>query len=135
MLDLNINGKFYNRLISLYTKNESCVKIGNTISKFIHTNQGVKQGCILSPLLFNIFLSDFQQEIDKTENDPALISQNEKLGCILWADDILLMSESETGLQNMLNTLKLYVENNGMKVYRTKAKIMIFKKNGRHIRK
>ena len=135
MLDLNINGKFYDCLISLYKKNESCVKIGNTTSNSFLTNQGVKQGCILSPLLFNIFLSDLQQEIDKTENEPVLISQYEKLGCILWADDILLMSESETGLQEMLNSLKLFVDNNGMKVNHKKTKIMIFNKNGRHIRK
>ena len=135
LLDLNINGKFYDCLISLYTKNESCVKIGNTVTNFFHTTQGVKQGCILSPLLFNIFLSDLQREIEKPENDPAKISQNEILGCILWADDILLVSESETGLQKMLSTLKLYTDNNGMRVNQTKTKVMIFNKNGRHIRK
>ena len=63
--------------LTVYKTNE---EIGNTTSKIFHTNQGVKQGCILSLLHFNIFLTDFQQEIHETENEPALISQNEKLG-------------------------------------------------------
>ena len=95
----------------------------------------MKQGCILNPLLFNIFLSDFQKDKEKEENDPVEIKPADPLGCIIWADDILLLSKSEVGLSNMLNTLKLYTEKNGMSINVDKTKVMVFNKNGRHIRK
>ena len=54
----NITGKFYNCIKSRYTQDFAYIKIGNKITDTFQNNQGVKQGCILSTLLFNIFLSD-----------------------------------------------------------------------------
>ena len=135
LLKYEINGNFYNCLVNLYTEDKACVKIGNQISNFFSRTQGVKQGCILSPLLFNIFLSDFQKDIEKEENEPVEITTGDPLGCIIWADDILLLAKSEVGLSNMLNTLKTYTEKNGMNINVDKTKVMVFNKNGRHIRK
>ena len=78
LLDRNINGKFYNCLTSFYTGDQSSIKIGGRIMDFFTVNQGVKQGCILSPLLFNIFLYDLQQKLEVAENSPAKISPNER---------------------------------------------------------
>ena len=97
--------------------------------------QGVEQGCILSPILFNIFLADLQANIEIKENEPININQGETLGCLIWADDILLLSKSYTGLNNMLKSLKTYADNNGLSLNVDKTKVMIFNKNGRHIRK
>lgn len=110
ILNYDINGNFYNCLVNLYTEDKACIKVGNNISNFFNRSQGVKQGCILSPLLFNIFLSDFQKDIEKEDNDPVEITIGETLGCIIWADDILLLAKSELGLSNMLNTLKTYTK-------------------------
>ena len=135
LLNYDINGNFYNCLVNLYLEDKACIKVGNQISNFFSRTQGVKQGCILSPLLFNIFLSDFQKDIEKEENEPIDIAPGDPMGCIIWADDILLLSKSELGLSNMLKTLKTYTEKNGMSINLDKTKVMIFNKNGRHIRK
>ena len=135
LLNQGINGKIYNCIVNLYTEDKACTKVGKSISNFFNMSQGVKQGCILSPLLFNIYLSDLQQNIEKEGNDPVEISPAETLGCIIWADDILLLSKSELGLSNMLSTLKTFTEKNGMKINTTKTKAMIFNKNRRHIKK
>ena len=134
LLNYNINGEFYNCLVHLYTDDKTCVKIGPYISSFFNRTQGVKQGCILSPLLFNIFLSDFQHVIEKKENDPVEIQSGETLGCIIWADDIVLLAKSEDGLKNMLKKLRSYTEENGMSINVTKTKVMVFNKTGRHIK-
>ena len=135
LLKYNINGGFYNCLVNLYANDKSCVKIGQYISPFFDRTQGVKQGCILSPLLFNIFLSDFQNVMEKEENEPVEIKSGESLGCIIWADDILLLAKSEEGLRNMIKNLKSYTEANGMSINITKTKAMVFNKTGRHIRR
>ena len=58
LLDYNINGKFYECQTMIYCKDQVCVKIGHQVTDSFQANRGVKQGCILSPLLFNIYLSD-----------------------------------------------------------------------------
>ena len=100
----------------MYSNDVSCIKIGDTITPSFVTNQGVKQGCILSPTLFNIFLSDIQAVLDSSTCDPVQLNKNNNIGCIIWADDILLMSKTEVGLKNMLTALKDYTAKNGMTI-------------------
>ena len=135
LLKHNISGKFYNCLVNLYTDDQVCIKLGNNITNTFPVNQGVKQGCILSPLLFNIFMSDLQESLEKENNKPIEIAPNESCSCLIWADDLLLLSQSENGLQNMLNTLNNFSQTNGLNVNMDKTSIMIFNKTGRHIRK
>ena len=56
------------------------------------------------------------------------------MGCLIWADDLLLLSKSKTGLENMLAALKTFSQKNGMTLNIKKTKVTTFKKNGRHIR-
>ena len=81
-----------------------------------------------STILFNIYLADLEGNIASPENSPALITQQQKLGCLIWADDLLLLSETEAGLNNMLDTLKQYTLRNGLKINVDKTKVMIFNK-------
>ena len=135
LLDHNINGKFYDILTILYTEDKACVKIGNNITDTFIVNQGVKQGCILSPTLFNIFLSDLQNNFETPNCEPVEYASNEVLGYLMWADDLLLLSKSETGLQHMLDNLQSYTAENSLRVNILKTKIMIFNKGGRHMRR
>ena len=79
------------------------------------------------------FMSDLQEKLEQENNEPAEIAPNLFCSCILWADDLLLLSRSEKGLQNMLNNLHTFSENNGLKADMDKTKVMIFNKTGRHI--
>ena len=111
------------------------VKVGNKITESFQANRGAKQGCILSPLLFNIYLSDLQAKIEPPENAPAFISHDKQLGCLIWVDNLLLLPHTEAGLNNMLETLNHYATSNGLKINIDKTKVMIFNKTGRHFRK
>ena len=77
----------------------------HVFSSFL-ANQGVKQGCILSPTLFNIYLADLQAKVETSECDPVHIKEGSSMGCLIWADDLLLLSKSKNGLDNMLSALK-----------------------------
>ncbi len=55
---LGINGNIFNVLSNMYQGDCSCVKICNKRTEYFDVNRGLKQGCALSPNLFNIFISD-----------------------------------------------------------------------------
>ena len=135
LLSKGIKGKLFNLLKNIYSHEICKIKIGNHLSKPISVNQGVRQGCIISPILFNIFISDLPTLLGKPENLPSNISDLETLGCILWADDLVLLSEEEIGLRKMIQELDTYATNNGLKINEEKSKCMIFNKTGRLIRK
>ena len=97
LLSHNITGKFYNCIKNMYTGNLACISLGTEITENFEIDQGVKQGCILSPLLFNIFLSDLSKSLDEGSSYPVGISENKTLNSLIWKDDLLLLSETECG--------------------------------------
>ena len=104
--------------------NEKCrIKIGGVLSDTFDANQGVRQGCILSPLLFNIFISDLPEILNNPKNNPAKVGSNEILSCILWADDLVMISESKKGLIDMLHDLSDFSAKNGLKSMWTKLNV------------
>ena len=133
LLNYNINGNFFNTIKNIYINDQACLKINNKVSDSFPVNQGVKQGCILSPLLFNIFMSDLPKilDVDLNSTNPT----EEYPSCLIWADDIILLSESEDGLNKMLKSMESYCIQNELTVNTDKNKCMIFNKTGRLIRK
>ena len=128
---VGIKGKILEIIKIIYTEDKACVKIGNKCSSPFRTNMGVRQGCVLSPTLFNIFLSDIQNYLSIQGENPSL--SNQDISSLLWADDILIFSTSEKGLQEKLNNLKSYCLMNKLKVNTDKTKVMIFNKSGRKL--
>ena len=125
-----IDGRILEIIKTLYLEDHASVKIGKKYSPPFKTNIGVRQGCVLSPLLFNIFLADLQPILDQCE-DNVKVDENIDLSCLMWADDILMFSESEKGLQDKLNKLDTYCKDNKLTVNTDKTQCMVFNKSGR----
>ena len=107
------------------------VKIDGLLSSPFKSNVGVKQGCVLSPILFNIFLSDLP-DIFSYECDPIKLHDTD-INCLMFADDLVLISESAKGLQACLNKLQQYCDTWCLTININKTKIIIFNKGGRQI--
>ena len=71
------------------------------------------QGEVLSPILFSFYVNDFENEFIANGNC-ALEFQDITLFLLMYADDMILMSETVEGLQEMLNTLSIYTEKWGL---------------------
>ena len=85
---------------------------------------------MLSPLLFILFLSDLQELLDRSK-DNVKLDEDLEVSCLMWADDILILSETEEGLQRKLNTLAGYSKVNRLSVNTKKTQCMVFNKTGR----
>ena len=60
-----ISSKMLKVLYAIYSNVQSCVKINGQLTELFDVTSGLKQGCILPPLLFNIFINDLIDEVKK----------------------------------------------------------------------
>ena len=88
---------------------EASIKYNDKHSRFFPIDRGVKQGDSISPTLFNLFINDIVENFDHKGSTPLRIL-NSDIGSLLFADDLIILSESKEGLQNSLNNLSNYCE-------------------------
>ena len=80
-------------------------------------------------------MADLPAVMKSSLHDLPSIGNQKTLSCIIWADDLILLSKSEEGLSKMLSKLSEYANNNSLSVNSDKTKCMIFNKTGRLIRR
>ena len=124
--DYNVKGNIYWAIKSLYRETHSCVRLNNEYSPWFNTTSGVRQGDILSPTLFNLYVNDLVQCINDLQCGIDLGNFG-SLSILLYADDVVLLSQSDVGLQNMLNTLWSWCNKWRLSVNDSKTKIVHFR--------
>ena len=126
--EYGIGGNFLNILQSMYDQHEVFVRVAGGLLQPIRTTIGLKQGCGISPLLFNLFIDKLTTLFDKT-CDPVNLA-GEDLSCLLWADDLVLLSSSPEGLQNSINKTCAFYDSLGLELNTKKTKVMVFNARG-----
>ena len=128
VMEMGIQGKIFRLIECMYKDIYSCVKISDVLSDDIKCERGVRQGDVLSPNLFNIFVNDLPQWLGVTEYTPVL--GNDYVNCLMYADDLAILSLSVDDLQAQLNKLFEYCQIWGLEVNTAKTKVMVLSKSG-----
>ena len=126
--DYSIGGNFLKILQQIYSNNKIFIKLSDGLVHPFITTVGVKQGCVFSPVLFNLFINKICSIFDQT-CDPVELN-NFQTNCLLWADDLLLFSKTPSGLQNSINKMQSFYDSLGLTVNIKKTKVMIFNRRG-----
>ena len=98
-LSYNIDGKIFKAMQTFYKDTVSTVKQKDYIIEYFDVLYGVKQGDNLSPSLFNLFINNLASQIKELHCGNKI--GIEHVSILLYADDIVLLSDSEKGLQSM----------------------------------
>jgi hypothetical protein len=115
----------------MYENTKLAVKIsGDKRTEFFSSHIGIRQGDNLSPNLFKLLLDDLPKELNNAHCNPVMLN-NKKVNCLLYADDIVLISESPEGLQTAIDITEQYGSNLGLEINTKKTKIMTFSCTGR----
>ncbi|XP_037866981.1 uncharacterized protein LOC119628534 [Bombyx mori] len=112
---------------ALYLSGRGSVRIGPAQSREFRFEKGVRQGCIVSPILFNIY-GEYIMRKTLEEWDGGATVGGVKISNLRYADDTTLVASSEKEMEELLRRLVIVSEEMGLKINQPKTKIMIVDK-------
>ena len=111
-------------LRNLYAGQEATVRTGHETTDWFQIGKGVRQGCILPPCLFNFYSEYIMRNAGLEEAQAGIKIARRNINHLRYADDTILMAESEEELKSLLMKVKLESEKVGLKLNIQKMKIM-----------
>lgn len=120
-----MSSKLLDAIIALHSETWAKVKLGGgcTITASIYTQQGLKQGCVLAPSLFNLFLADIIKYMHAADCHPPNLAK-EPIPFLQYADGIVVLSQSPIGLQRAINNLETYLDQEKLELNKEKTKVV-----------
>ena len=92
-------------LKSMYRAVQACVRCGSENTEYLTCLQGLKQGCSASPTLFSLFINELAHIISQGKHGLQFSPNDIEIFIMLFADDIVLLPATITGIQNQITAL------------------------------
>lgn len=124
--NMGVSWKFCKFVEHLYNRTITTVWNGDTLSEYFETKSGVRQGCLMSPLLFALYINDMHEELGG-----GFWIDELQMRILMYADDVVILADNSVILQDMIRNLEKYCINWGMTVNLSKSKILVFRNGGR----
>ena len=123
-MDNKIPNYLLNTIKCIYNNTKIRIKFSDGVSEPIHINTGVRQGCGLSSVLFNIYINKIIQEFKTVIKKGIQLNNRKLVNTTLYADDQILMATSKDDVQTMAHHLNLIARKYKMTISSTKTKSM-----------
>jgi exonuclease III len=121
--DSGVRGKAWRVVRSLYTSMRASVRLGDKESRKVSMHQGVRQGCPLSPTLFNYFINALAKDLQASGFGAVI--EGLDVGSLLYADDVVLVAESVEDLQGLIDVVDRFCRRWHMDINLSKSEVMV----------
>ena len=111
-------------LRNLHAGHEATVRTGQGTTDWFQIGKGIRQSCILSPCLFNLYAEYIMRNAGLEETQAGIKIARRNISHLRYTDDTTLMAESEDALKSLLIKVKEESEKVGLKLNIQKTKIM-----------
>ena len=111
-------------LRNLHAGQEATVRTGHGTTDWFQIGKGARQGCILSPCLFDLYVEYIMRNTGLEEAQARIKTAGRNINNLRYADDTTLTAESEEEVKSLLMKVKEESEKVGLKLNSQKTKIM-----------
>jgi len=119
-----IKGKLWRLIRNYYSRTRCSVRVNQAYTDYFEILKGVRQGCVLSPVLYVIFINDLIRELKNSEIN---VKRNDiSLNSLFFADDIVLMADSKYNMNKLLDIVYKYAMKWRFEINISKSKYMVF---------
>ena len=124
-----IGGRLLRGVKSFYVGSKACVRVGNEVSEWFPVRVGLRQGCVMSPWLFNLYMDAVVREVNARVlgRGLKLVDGNEnewELNQLLFADDTVVVADFEKKLCQLVTEFGRVCERRKLRVNVGKSKVM-----------
>ena len=127
LLQRKLNPLYIRLLVNMYIKQKIRVKYNDSFSEYFGITNGVKQGGVLSPVLFTCYIDGMLNDV-KNSSYGCYVG-NVFSGCVAYADDVVLLAPSVTALRVMIKKVEQFAKINDISFNGKKSKILYFSKD------
>ena len=131
LLSQNVSSRMVRMLRAIYADVKTCIKTPVGLTDYLPSPLGMRQGCIIYPIMFTLFLNDMQDVISL--NSHGINIETIKIFVLLFADVLVIFAETLIELQGMINRLWEYCDIWHLTINLVKKKVIVFR-NGGHLR-
>ena len=126
--DMGVKGRMWRVIKNMYEASRSAILLEGEKSAAFRVEQGVAQGCSLSPILFSVFINGLLKDVEEAGLGIE-ISSGKRMGGMLFADDFVGVSESRESLQKLIDVVYRYCNRWRLKANVGKSAVMVFSKD------
>lgn len=128
-----INRQLIGRIEGMYEETYTTVKTTEGLTSMFRTLKGVRQGCVLSPQLFNLYVAELDKRLRNRKIGGVKLGI-ERIWTLSYADDMVLVAKNKEALEDMMGTLRKFLKNRNLELNVEKTKIVVFNR-GRNEKK
>ena len=121
--EVGVSGKIVRIIRSMYENTRAVFSMGDLETGWVSSKRGVRQGCVLSPLLFGLYVEEMAARVRQTGLGVKV--GDDVLSILLYADDVVVLSEHHAELQEMLNAVTEYGRDFDVRFSREKSKVLV----------
>lgn len=114
-------------IINYYEKSYMVAQIGDKFSEVFETKNGVRQGGVMSPKLFSIYVEKMINEIENVGFGIRIGRLH--ISAVMYADDLIILSNEKIGICRQITCIEQYGNENGLRFNPDKTELLIFNKN------
>jgi len=123
---INIDDKDLRLICNLYREQKATVRLSDSMTDWFEIRRGVRQGCVMSPDLFNLYSEMILRELE--DRPEGILVNGVRINNLRYADDTVILASTEEELQSLFDTAVAASERLGLQINSKKTKSMVISK-------